>query len=401
MEERGQLLPAHRPTSAMWSVGAYVLLLELVDALTYYGISQGFKNFMQAKLGYSQVGASSLRSTWTSFCDIVPLASAYVADEHLGRFRAILLAGAWYVGGVCLLVIASHPVMLAEYNGVANVCFLMAIFLGIGLGNGGFDSNVVALGADQFTGDEDAQQRFFSYFYLSMNIGSTVSYGYLAYLCVHGLAPIVPPEAGYFATFAFCGVALVLALGAFLKQSHRLIHTPPTPGALTRTAALFAAPALAPIVWGLGCFWLSFVLNFAAVFVDNAAMASTLTCAAAGCIVMGMSLWLRNATDKKVLASACLQLDPALAMDLNQVLTILPFGVFQIVWNAVYDQLDANFQSVTQQCDLRWDPNSGRHGAQVPGAMLGVFDTLGVALWIPLLDHIVHMTPYQNGLGHP
>ncbi|KDO20024.1 hypothetical protein SPRG_14172 [Saprolegnia parasitica CBS 223.65] len=189
MEERGDLLPARQPTSSMWSVSAYVLLLELDDALTYYGISQGFKNFMQAKLGYSQVGASSLRSTWTSFCDIVPLTSAYVADEHLGRFRAILLAGTWYVGGICFLVVASHPVVLTEDNAAANAISALRSSL----------ASVLATAALPRT----------CYFYLSMNVGSTVSFLYLAYLCVH---PIVPPEAGYLATFVLCGVVLLLTL---------------------------------------------------------------------------------------------------------------------------------------------------------------------------------------------
>ncbi|OQR91121.1 Proton-dependent Oligopeptide Transporter (POT) Family [Achlya hypogyna] len=398
MDERDELLP--HTASIMTGANAVVLMLEFVDALTYYGISQGFKNFMQDRLGYSQVGASSTRSTWTAFCDVVPLLSAYVADEHLGRFRTVALSGIWYCGGILLLALAAHPFVLTHHVDAANIAFLVAIFVGIGVGNGGFDSNLIALGADQFaTSDDAAQEAFFSYFYLSINVGSTFSYGYLAYLCVDGMGDVVPAAYGYFATFLFCAVALVFAIAVFISQSHRhrapitaFVKTPPAQRAFTHTAAYFMSSAhgLTSICLGLGCFCSALVLNFAAVFVTDMATTWVLSCTAGGLICVGGGLWLCKATDATAVDAACAGLHPQAARDLVQVLQILPLGVFLIVWNAVYDQLDANFQSITQQCDLRWFPSAGRDAAQVPGAMLGVFDTLGVALWIPVLDRLVY-----------
>ncbi|OQS01854.1 hypothetical protein THRCLA_21590 [Thraustotheca clavata] len=96
---------------------------------------QGFKNFMQDRLGYSQIGASSVRSAYTAFCDIVPLLTAYIADEHVGRFKLVSFSGVWYVVGITLLTFAAHPYILEHHLNLANVCFLISIFVGIAVGN--------------------------------------------------------------------------------------------------------------------------------------------------------------------------------------------------------------------------------------------------------------------------
>lgn len=59
------------------------------------------------------------------------------------------------------------------------------------------------------------------------------------------------------------------------------------------------------------------------------------------------------------------------------------------MWHCVYDQIDANFQSITQQCDLRLD-RSNDDASQIPGATLGVFGTLSIIVIIPILERIVY-----------
>ncbi|KAE8952011.1 hypothetical protein PR001_g33476, partial [Phytophthora rubi] len=73
----------------------------------------------------------------------------------------------------------------------------------------------------------------------------------------------------------------------------------------------------------------------------------------------------------------------------KKLVRVLPYAAFTIIWNCAYDQTDANFQSITQQCDLRLD-TSDPDSSQIPGAMLGVFDPIVIVICIPLLDSIVY-----------
>ncbi|GAB9477916.1 Proton-dependent oligopeptide transporter, partial [Globisporangium polare] len=73
----------------------------------------------------------------------------------------------------------------------------------------------------------------------------------------------------------------------------------------------------------------------------------------------------------------------------KRLVRVLPFASFLIIWNCAYDQTDANFQSITQQCDLRLDTSKADAG-QVPGSMLGVFDPVVIVICIPILDSIIY-----------
>ncbi|KAG9402392.1 hypothetical protein AC1031_007006 [Aphanomyces cochlioides] len=50
--------------------------------------------------------------------------------------------------------------------------------------------------------------------------------------------------------------------------------------------------------------------------------------------------------------------------------------------------MDVNFQSIAQQSELRLA--SGRLAPQVPGAMLAIFDSIGVLLIAPVMDYFIY-----------
>jgi hypothetical protein len=84
--------------NVLFQVTTFILMMELAERVSYFGIGQGLKNFMQ-KIGWSLVSASALKSTWSSICFLSPLLGAYLADEVWGRFRTILTMGIWYCVG--------------------------------------------------------------------------------------------------------------------------------------------------------------------------------------------------------------------------------------------------------------------------------------------------------------
>ncbi|KAG9414112.1 hypothetical protein AC1031_013319 [Aphanomyces cochlioides] len=74
--------------------------------------------------------------------------------------------------------------------------------------------------------------------------------------------------------------------------------------------------------------------------------------------------------------------------DIKKIVRVLPFAAFLVIWNCVYDQTDANFQSIAQQTDLRF--GNERDSTQLSGAVLGVFDPISIVIMIPILDQIAY-----------
>ncbi|CAK4120170.1 unnamed protein product [Aphanomyces euteiches] len=392
LEERQKLVATEGVAQANHRFVWVILFLNTIDWLTYYGMSQAFKNFMEDRLGYSKVSSSALRSTWASFCDVAPLFGAYVGDELWGRYATITFFTYWYIGGTALLAISAWPYVLDNYRELARICFIVSVFGGLAIGNGCFDPNIVTFGADQFSTPE-TKQAYFSHFYLTINIACTVSYAYLSYLSVNGLGEFIPAEYGYFATFVLCGGLLSVAMIAFVRQSPSYVRLPPQPKSFTRYFSTLVniipqCPELRYVVGGFGVFVLSFLLNVVALFIpkDTAIFQAT-TWIAGLCVVFGAGLWIAKAIDVSYIDSD-VDLNVSVRSDLKQMLRMLPIISFQIAWNCVQDQLDANFQSVAQQSDLRL--GSGRNATQIPGAALGLFDSIGVLVILPILDFVVY-----------
>ncbi|OQR96058.1 Proton-dependent Oligopeptide Transporter (POT) Family [Achlya hypogyna] len=399
--------------------------MEVSERLSYYGINQGLKNFMKENLHWSGVSSNSIKSTWTSLCYLTPLLGAYLADERWGRFKTIAIFGTWYLIGDILMAVAAHPHVLnwkeTNVSGVfdkkgANIdtaqgIFVFALFACIGVGTGAIKSNVITLGADQFNPDdpkETAQKiTFFSYFYWCVNFGAAFSYGYLATLCVEGSASI-SADYGYFATFLICACVMGVALFFFFVGSSRYIKLPPNSDAMSKlvrvlTRASGRSVAARGACAGFLVLLLSFVLNLIAVFLkDGSSERKGMTYCAGAMAVVGCVLWVlsgihyENVTEAK--ASKGGPIDDQSIDEIKMIVRVLPFAAFMVMWQCVYDQIDANFQSIAQQTDLRfgdeWD------ATQLSGAVLGVFDPVAIIILIPILDTVVYPF-YLKKMGKP
>ncbi|KAL4111166.1 hypothetical protein PRIC1_002847 [Phytophthora ramorum] len=88
-------------------------MMELSERLSYYGINQGLKNFMQ-KIGWRLVSASALKSTRTSIDYITPIFGVYLADGEWGCFRTILTFGICHCIGDFLVAIAAYPNIMTK-----------------------------------------------------------------------------------------------------------------------------------------------------------------------------------------------------------------------------------------------------------------------------------------------
>ncbi|OWZ24608.1 LOW QUALITY PROTEIN: Proton-dependent Oligopeptide Transporter [Phytophthora megakarya] len=369
-------------------VCSFILILEFAERVSYYGINQGLKNFM-GKLGWSQVGSNSLKSTWTSICYLSPLLGGYIADEKWGRFKTLWVFGVWYTLGAFLVTVSAYPKFMEPEHGnhlVANLLCHIGLFAGVAVGTGAIKANVITFGADQFDPNDPNEvtqkEHFFSYFYIVINLGAIFSYGYLSVLCVEGTGAITK-DYGYFACFLICGGVMVFAYALFLFGSPRYVHFAPQDSALTKLCTIvkgncaFSYEARM-LYYGLIAFGSAFPLNLLASFLsDWLSVGQYLSYLVVLCCAFGMYAWIRygmnTAYMDKSKASNGGKFNDETVDEIKMVIRVLPFASFMIMWECAYDQLDANFQSIAQQCDLRVgaDNISDFDAIQIPGASLG------------------------------
>ncbi|TBU48942.1 oligopeptide transporter [Dichomitus squalens] len=197
--------------SIPWS--AYLIAYcELAERFSYYGSTVVFTNFIQqplpkgsktgasvkqaGALGLGQRASTGIGTFNTFWVYVIPLFGAYIADTRWGRFKTICVSIAVALVGHILLIISSVPGVINHSNG-ALACFVIAIIV-MGLGTGGFKSNVSPLVAEQykrhklFIGHTKSGERvivdpflttsrIYMYFYLFINIGALIGQIAMAY----------------------------------------------------------------------------------------------------------------------------------------------------------------------------------------------------------------------------
>lgn len=136
-------------------------------------------------MGKGQQTATALTTFFQFWCYITPIIGAIIADQYLGKYRAILLFACIYFVGLVILTATASPMGIE--NGAAFPGFIVSIII-IGLGTGGIKSNVAPLIAEQYQSKspyiktlkkgervivtpQATYQRIFTMFYWLINIG--------------------------------------------------------------------------------------------------------------------------------------------------------------------------------------------------------------------------------------
>merc|ERR1719310_2457395 len=147
-----------------------------------------------------------------TLCTAWAFLAGWVADVWLGRYSTILLFGSIYVIGSLLATVAAWPASSNSRLYLAGVMGLVPI------GTAGIKANISNFGADQYDatdpGQLQAREKFFSWFYLAINLGSAVAYGGLTSLGASGGLG-VPQKYGYFAVYAIAALSMQVAVMLF------------------------------------------------------------------------------------------------------------------------------------------------------------------------------------------
>src|SRR5579885_955623 len=143
---------------------AYIVANEFAERFCYYGINAILTVYMVQHLHFGQAQATVWQSLFKFGAYFFPIIGAILSDVFWGKFRVIIVLSLVYCAGCTLLALSSGATGLA------------AGLLLIALGTGGIKPCVSTNVGDQFTKkNQHLIQRAFSYFYISINAGSTFS----------------------------------------------------------------------------------------------------------------------------------------------------------------------------------------------------------------------------------
>ncbi|OVA06129.1 Proton-dependent oligopeptide transporter family [Macleaya cordata] len=184
-----------------WRSASLIIVVDIAEAMAYYGIAANLINYLTGPLHQSTVTAAANVNTWVGFIWMLPVFGAFVADSYLGRFRTIVFSTLIYVLGLGLLTLSVVlPSLMSqpdcpnnsENNTSCNspssfqvIFFFSSLYL-VAIGRAGFKPCVQAFGADQFDGrnpkESKSKSSFFNWWYFGLCLGSSFSRLILTYI---------------------------------------------------------------------------------------------------------------------------------------------------------------------------------------------------------------------------
>ncbi|XP_019189132.1 PREDICTED: protein NRT1/ PTR FAMILY 7.3-like isoform X1 [Ipomoea nil] len=189
--------PALKRKTGGWKSGILLLVSEGLAALAFTGVEVNMVLFSKSVMRKSNADAANLFSRWMGTLYIFALFGAFLSDSYMGRYLTIIIFLAVMNFGLVALSLLTHMFML-EPEGcgrIGEVCnsqsrievamYYVSIYL-LAIGSGSIEPVLATLGADQFD-EEDPEEsksktKFFSYFYVALNLGSLVAETVLVYI---------------------------------------------------------------------------------------------------------------------------------------------------------------------------------------------------------------------------
>jgi POT family proton-dependent oligopeptide transporter len=210
----------------------FIVANEFAERFCYYGISAILALYLVQSLHFGEAQATTWVSLFKSGSYFFPMLGAVVSDVFWGKFRTVIVFSLAYCAGCVVLAVAREPLAIG-----------FGLFL-IAFGTGGIKPCVATNVGDQFTSaNQHLIERAFSWFYLAINAGSTIS----ILLC-----PILLPAFGPAVAFGMPAAMMFVATAVFWAGRRRFAVVAPAGRAWLR--AILSPAGLATIARLLGIY---------------------------------------------------------------------------------------------------------------------------------------------------
>ena len=367
----------------------YIVANEFAERFCFYGINAILVAYMIDFLKFGDAKAATWQALFKSGAYFFPLLGAMVSDIFLAKFRTIISFSMVYVTGCFVIAFGSGETTL-----------VIGMFL-VAFGTGGIKPCVSTNVGDQFTSSNaHLIERAFSYFYIAINAGSSIS----IYFCPELLAS---PEYGPKYAFGLPGAMMALATLVFWLGRRKFAVVPaamPKPG--------LALPAFLLVFFAVLGFtaWV-FMISGRDILIATGTLLGTL----AGVAVLFLKTCLRNALPPELRA----WLERSLTGEgLRIVGKLLGLYLFVAFFWSLWDQSNGNSWTIQAQSALM-DKRLFGFLAGVPGfeslaayemlpaqvqVVNGIFIILLVPIFTfgiyPLLGKFFEVTPLRKiGIG--
>uniref|UniRef100_A0A0N5AQP9 Oligopeptide transporter 1 n=1 Tax=Syphacia muris TaxID=451379 RepID=A0A0N5AQP9_9BILA len=145
---------------------------EFCERFSYTGMRTVLTLYVMNILSFSDDDATILFHSFIVLSYVSPLLGSILADGYIGKFWTIFWISILYAAGNVTLAIAST---FSKGSGVHPYLDIAGLII-IGFGTGGIKPCVCAFGGDQFNPSHLRMiSMFFSVFYFTVNVGSTLS----------------------------------------------------------------------------------------------------------------------------------------------------------------------------------------------------------------------------------
>ncbi|EDO33176.1 predicted protein, partial [Nematostella vectensis] len=334
--------------SSSLGVTLCILLTELCERLTFYGITANLVPFCEDSLGFKRPMPSTVNLLFQGTCYFIPVFGGWLADTFMGRYNVIygsclvyffgtvlFAAGACTTGDILNIFGKQTKYLSSSLRKASSIVALVVI----AFGTGGIKANVSPFGADQVQGKGPrAVQKFFNWFYWFINIGSFLSFTLIVW---------VQQKYTFFYGYAVTAISMMIGTVVFMTGRNWYVVRPPGGSVLTDTYRV--------VKLAIKRHWSS----------DKNLQSEGIH-------------WLDRAKESYGGAFSYHRVE-----NVKSLIRLLPvFAMFIIYWT-LYSQMQTSYLIQAEYMMLDY-------GIQLPAASLSIFDIVCVLLLIPLMDKVVY-----------
>lgn len=401
----------------LWTVCIFILVVEVAERLCYYSISGSQRNFLtDVPKAESQGQAGAINSVFTMLSYLSCFLGGYLADQWLGRYKTILIFATCYFVGTVMVAIAANP-NVVHWDGAIPM-YLAGCLVFISIGTGAIKPNVMTFGASQYDESDpierSQQKTFFSYFYLMINVGAGVSFGFLVNISTKdvtrsGDPPVTDMGSGFFTCYVIAAGAMGFAVLSFLAGTCRYKKEPPAVHKpmisvickyLCRSATKNFRGMLAVIGWLLLPIYITLnligsIMATEAIGKDMTYICMVLCIISCFCLIVGHmnNDWMTEFTQEVAGTGVTL-------VDAKKVCSLVPqLLLINIGFNIPYNAMNNAYPAMACQMDLRLPWNQSQ---QLNGAFTNLGDCIAIIVGVPLIESCIYpMIEKRRGRAIP